>query len=203
MVEDAGNSTDHFWWERQPQTTPKPDNDAAGDDAAGDDAAGDDAAGDDAAGDEAAGDDAAGDDPRNEPRRQQKQPCCAPDRRPSERPPEASAKGGEMCVWQPGLVEKQGLNSPLLHSFVSLPALELLHGETGPRYSTLMELKLWWRWLVVVVVVAGVVAVEVAVVVAVEVAVVVAVVVVVGGGINSALDDTISFCKVRWSAATQ
>ncbi|CAL8389232.1 unnamed protein product [Boreogadus saida] len=82
---------------------------------------------------------------RNEPRRQQRQPCCAPDRRTSERPPEASAKGGG--VWQPGpgqlrifrapeeQVEKQGLNSPLLHSFGSLPALELLHGETGPRGS--------------------------------------------------------------------
>jgi hypothetical protein len=30
-------------------------------------------------------------------------------------------------------VEKQGLNSPLLHSFGALPALELLQGETGPR----------------------------------------------------------------------
>ena len=148
-------ATGHFGWERPPQATPKPDHHAAGADAAGADAAGADAAETmppetmppettrrqrrHAARDEAAGDEAAGD----EPRRQQKQPCCAPDRRPSERPPEASAKGGG--VWQPGpgqlgilrapeeQVEKQGLNSPLLHSFGALPALELLQGETGPR----------------------------------------------------------------------
>ncbi|CAL8380661.1 unnamed protein product [Boreogadus saida] len=79
--------------------------DAARDDAARDDAARDEAAGDEAAGDEAAGDEAAGVEvagveaagveaagvevaearPRNEPRRQQRQPCCAPDRRTSER----------------------------------------------------------------------------------------------------------------------
>ncbi|CAL8399005.1 unnamed protein product [Boreogadus saida] len=122
------------------------------DDAARDDAArdGDEAAGHEVAGDEVAGDGAAGDElretrPRNEPRRQQKQPCCAPDRRPSERPPEASAKGGG--VWQPGpgqlrilrvpeeQVEKRCLNSLLLHSFGALPAVELLHGDTGPYNS--------------------------------------------------------------------
>ncbi|CAL8398132.1 unnamed protein product [Gadus morhua 'NCC'] len=56
--------------------------DAARDGAAGDEVAGDEVAGDEVAGDEAAGDEAAGD----EPRRQQKQPCCAPDRRPSAPP---------------------------------------------------------------------------------------------------------------------
>ncbi|CAL8395151.1 unnamed protein product [Boreogadus saida] len=81
--------------------------------------------------------------PRKKPRRQQKQPCYAPDRCSSERPPEASTKGGG--VWQPGpgqlrtcrapeeQVEKQGLNSLLLRSFWALPAMELLYGETGPQ----------------------------------------------------------------------